>query len=482
MSFMMMDWTEKYRPKTRDQLIGNHTQMQKLYAWAKAWNQGTPKQKAVILSGKPGIGKTSAAYVLATDFSWLPIELNASDSRNAATINAVATAGATHQTFTDDGTFISTKQGGRKLIIIDEADNLFERATESKIDGKDYGDKDGKRTIVKTVQVTSQPVILIVNDEYQLFKGSGGILRKLCLHLKMYPARAPEIVSLLKHICAAEQIQIDAKVLYFISERCGGDIRSAVRDLQSICTNKSLVTSEDVDVLGHRDRSQLIFDVLREIFRTKDTVMIKKKVHLVHEDPRMMLLWIAENLSRSYPSIEDRERAYAWLSKADRYLGRTFRRNHYGLWSYASDLSSIGVAVSKQEPVHHMSYQFPSWLKQHAKEKNLVPAQSSLIEKLSRYHHCSSKKARSLVLPQLKQIITSDDQLLLSLCKKLLLTEEEVLFLAGPKGKKIFLTNQKKNIQDTTDTKKSTERRSGSKKKIDQTSSDATQQSLGLVF
>ncbi|MDG6219253.1 MAG: replication factor C large subunit [Candidatus Thermoplasmatota archaeon] len=478
----MIDWTEKYRPKTLNQMVGNHSQMKKIYAWATAWNQGTPQHKAVVLSGKPGIGKTSAAYVLATDYAWLPIELNASDSRNATTINAVATAGATNQTFSDDGTFISTKQGGRKLIIIDEADNLFERATESKINGKDFGDKDGKRTIVKTVQVTSQPVILIVNDDYQLFKGSGNVLRKLCLHVKMYPAKSTEIVSLLRQICVDEQIHVDTKVLYSISETCEGDIRSAVRDLQSICMNKSKVTPDDVEVLGHRDHSQLIFDVLRDIFRTKDALVIKKKVRLVQEDPRMMILWIAENLIQSYSSIEDKERGYEMLSRADRYLGRTFRRNQYGLWSYASDLSSIGVAVSKQDAVRHIQYKFPSWLKQNAKEKNLVSAQTILIEKLSKYHHCSSKKARSSVLPMLKQMVISDELLLLSLCRKLNLTEEEMTFLAGSKGKKIFLTNQKENSQDAVDKTKASNRSSGSKKKKENNSSDVTQQSLGIVF
>ena len=85
----MNDWTERYRPTTMQEIIGNYTQVRKLKSWANEWNTGNPQKKAVILSGKPGIGKTSVAYALANDFHWLPIELNASDARNANTINAV---------------------------------------------------------------------------------------------------------------------------------------------------------------------------------------------------------------------------------------------------------------------------------------------------------------------------------------------------------------------------------------------------------
>lgn len=477
----MMDWTEKYRPKTVKQIVGNHSQIRKFLSWANAWKRGNPQKKAVVLSGKPGIGKTSAAYALAHDFDWLPIELNASDARNATTINAVATAGATHQTFSDDGQFISTKTGGLKLIIIDEADNLFERSKDSTVGGKDFGDKDGKRTIVKTVQVTQQPVILIVNDDYQLFKGSGSSLRKTCLHLKMYPAKSDEIVQLLKQICLKEQIRVDAQVLFSIADASQGDIRSAVRDLQSVCTNKKVVTLDDADVLGHRDRSELIFDVLRDIFRTKDSMVIRQHVRMVQEDPRMMLLWVAENLLGSYSSVDDIASAYHWLSKSDMFLGRTFRRSNYGLWSYASDLSTIGVSLSKQQRVHFQRYKFPSWLKKTSKEKSVLSAQKSLIEKVARYHHCSMKKTRSFILPNLKKIAFSNDDFLCSFVDRLELSDEEAVFLAGKKAKKV-LSSYRKEKQSTKDNfkeKKIDSKKTSKKNEKVERKDSFKQQSLG---
>jgi replication factor C large subunit len=478
----MIDWTEKYRPLTIRDIVGNHSQIRKLRSWALDWKKGVPQKKAVVLSGKPGIGKTSAAYAIAHDFKWLPIELNASDARNATAINAIATTGATHQTFSESGEYISTKDGGRKLIIIDEADNLYEKSRKSDTNGKDFGDKDGKKTIVKTVKVTQQPVILIVNDDYQLFKGSGSSLRQDCIHLKMYPAKSSEIIPLLKHICMNENILVDAQVLFSISESCQGDIRSAVRDLQSLCMNKERVTAIDVDVLGRRDRSQQIFDVLRDIFQTKDREVIQHNVQMIQEDPQMLLLWVAENLPRSFTSFTDISSGFKWLSKADLYLGRTYRRSQYGLWSYACDLSTIGVSLSRKDRFQRGRFQFPSWLKQTSKYKHVLSAQQSVIEKIALYHHCSVKKARSFLFPQFKILLSNDEELFLSFIKKLSLTEEEAMILGGKNAKKILtkkIGNEKNNTETTLDNNnnlKNKKREKTSKEK------DGTlkQQSLGL--
>ena len=124
----MEAWTEKYRPQTLDDVIGNDRAVAALRNWGQQWNSSKlPRKRAVILSGKAGIGKTSCALALARDFRWIPIELNASDARNATRIKQVATTGALNESFDDTGQFISSVKGGRKLIILDEADNLYEK-------------------------------------------------------------------------------------------------------------------------------------------------------------------------------------------------------------------------------------------------------------------------------------------------------------------------------------------------------------------
>jgi len=159
----MEDWTEKYRPKNLNEIIGNERAVKELIKWANEWNCGKPSKRAVILSGNPGTGKTSSAIALANDYKWPIIELNTSDARNALKINNIATIGAVNETFDDNGNFVSSNIGGRKLIILDEADNLYEKIKGKKVN--DLSDKGGKKAIIDTIRITMQPIILIFQQD-----------------------------------------------------------------------------------------------------------------------------------------------------------------------------------------------------------------------------------------------------------------------------------------------------------------------------
>ncbi len=84
------EWAEKYRPKSLADVVGNPTATGQLKLWAQQWLDGTPEQKAVLLHGPAGVGKTSTAYALAIDMGWEAIELNASDQRTADVIERIA--------------------------------------------------------------------------------------------------------------------------------------------------------------------------------------------------------------------------------------------------------------------------------------------------------------------------------------------------------------------------------------------------------
>ncbi len=225
----MEDWTEKYRPKSLRDVIGNERALSSLRVWAERWNQGKiPEKRAAILAGKPGTGKTSTAHALAGDLGWTILELNASDARNESSIRRVATAGAVG--------FTPSQKGGHKLIILDEADNLYEKLDKTDSDSG-LGDKGGKKAIIETIRITKHPIILIVNDFYELTKGGGEPLKNLCNVIQFYTVNPSQIVELLKHICRQENITADIRALKIIVDRSKGDVRSAVNDLQSLCVN-----------------------------------------------------------------------------------------------------------------------------------------------------------------------------------------------------------------------------------------------------
>ncbi len=441
----MLDWTEQYRPKQLSDIIGNKKSIRSLNQWADSWLKTTPLKKAVILSGSPGIGKTSCVYALALQYQWTPIELNASDARNSARIKAVATAGATHQTFNDDGTFSSTKDGKRKVIILDEADNLYESHKESSFGGTDYGDQGGKKTIIDTIRISHQPIILIVNDYYHLIKGGGDALQSLCLHIKFNPPYPSDIYQLLQRILHQEHIHVDPDVLEALSQRYHGDIRAAVRDLQSLCVDKTHVTFQDFQALGIRDHQKIIFDVLRDIFRTTNIQTIRSAMLHADEDPKLLLHWIAENVPKSYTNPLDISLAYEALSYADRHLGRTSRRNYYGFWSYACDEMGIGVALAKTDQVQQIDYTFPTWLKYMKKRKTSSADEKTLIEKLSKNYHCSTAKTYAFQIAILERIIFHQPDIALTIAKKLSLSDEELQYFGVtlPVRKKEKPSNEK---------------------------------------
>jgi replication factor C large subunit len=431
MIYNMEDWTEKYRPKSLDDIVGNERAIIELRKWANSWANGKPKEKAVILSGKPGTGKTSSALALANDFRWTAIELNTSDARNAEKIKKVATMGSINETFSDTGAYISSQDGGRKLIILDEADNLYERAVESYKNGNDLSDKGGKKAIVDTIKTTNQPIILIVNDYYSLIKGGGESLKEMCKLIKFYNPYPNSIFNFIKRICLREGINVDLKVLQTISDRCKGDIRSAINDLQSLCLNRTQVDVKSLNVLGYRDREKEIFDVLREIFKTKNIKTIRESISHLDADPKIILLWINENLPLEYRDLNDLVNGYNAISIADIFLGRTAKTQNYSLWSYSCDIMNGGVATSKTHEYPNDKYNFPTWLRERKDIKINLETRDVTAKKISKICHNSGRKSKEFFLPYFTYIFRNNPLFAAKMKNKLDLSEAEIKYLLG---------------------------------------------------
>ncbi len=419
----MAEWTEKYRPKTLDDVVGNPAAMENLRKWANVWASGIPKKRALVLMGGPGIGKTTAVLALANEMGWQVIEMNASDTRNSEAIRAVATHGSLGETFTDSGEFVTSKEGKRKLILLDEADNIFGK--------EDFG---GVKAIGQTILETQQPIILIVNDWYALKKRSSVIQNNVATIGFMRP-RASTIVSLLRSIAKAEAVDVQEEVLTKLAEKCGGDIRAAVKDLQSLAEGRTQVSVKDLSSVGERDHSLGMMKSVEAIFQTGNCKRSRDIASNMDEDPETLILWMDQNIPAVYREPADVHAAYEALSRADIFLGRVKRRQSYGLWGYAADMMTCGVSLAKSRDYRgYVRINFPLWLMKMSRSRAMRETRSNLAAKLGKMTHNSEKRVLQDILPYFKAMYAQDREFRLHMTRRLNLSEEEVGFLLDTKA------------------------------------------------
>lgn len=443
MNSMSEDWTEKYRPKSLDDIVGNRKAVRELKKWAGKWVSGKPSKKAVILAGKPGIGKTSSALALANHMKWDVLEMNASDQRNRDSIKNFVGRSAIDDTFSETGDFTPYKDGKRTLLVIDEADNIF---------GSE--DKGGIKEIKHTIQKTEQPIILIANDYYDLTRRSSK-LKRICKKIDFEPIEEKEIVSLLQDLCEREGIKYEGRILKRIAENSEGDVRSAVRDLESIAAGKDRITQEDLSILGNRNREVEIFPTMKKILQNHDPIEAKRSVRYLEEEPPDLLTWIEENLPREYEGLKERYLGYKWLTQADVYLGRVRRRQNYRLWSYSTDLMTAGVCASKGHKHRGWTrYAFPTWIRKMSSSKSKRNMKNKISEKMAPYLHTTTEKFITEYYSFIVSIMKKNLEFREKAVKKYDLTPSEIASILevekdSPKVKSLFTERQEEQIEKT---------------------------------
>lgn len=127
-------WIEKYRPDTLESIVGNVetiSRLRSLVSLSSVDSSSGPTPSFslpnIILSGPPGVGKTTSILCLAKElcgpsYKQAVLELNASDSRGIDIIRNKIKLFAQKKVVNDKG------QPIMKLIILDEADSMTSSA------------------------------------------------------------------------------------------------------------------------------------------------------------------------------------------------------------------------------------------------------------------------------------------------------------------------------------------------------------------
>jgi len=230
LSFEM--WTEKYRPKSLDEMVNQTQIVERLKSFVESRN--VPH---CIFAGPPGTGKTTAALCLAHDlygkaYRDYLMELNASDERGINVIRETVK------------TFARSRAMGEipfKILILDEADNMT---------------ADAQQALRRTMERYTETCRFILIANY-----SGRIIEPIqsrCAPFRFTYLPREEQDKYLRYIAEQEKVQLLDEGLDAIYEVCGGDLRRAINTLQAAASLGKPITAEVVySVVGRAHPAEI---------------------------------------------------------------------------------------------------------------------------------------------------------------------------------------------------------------------------------
>ena len=412
------DWTERHRPTSESHLEGNEAQRQKIRKWLDDWKNGMPKNKAILLVGPPGVGKTTIARAIAQDMGWNVIELNASDARNAASIRKAATKGATHRSL-----FFNPEDNDKKtLILIDEVDHLsggLRSVSESRINDaikvnldisekvQLKGDTGGKAELLKLLSETKQPVILACNEVMGLWGKSSNWrstrdrFQRLLTTINFDRASKDALRNIARRVLKSENIDYDTSAVEALITNNPGDLRALVRDLQVICASSRDSIDKDAVIeyveSSERDVSVEVFPGLAKLYKSKKSGDAIKLGISIDKSPSELLNWIHWNNPSIFSNKTAIDRGNKALCQSSKMLMAMYENTAHRSWYWSSQISGLAASVVNQQDLPEKLFpSYPNFLRRGASQ-----GRTTIINRLTEITGASKSSVREELLPLL---------------------------------------------------------------------------------
>lgn len=195
----------KYRPQDIFGLMAiENKDKHRIIDFINAFKSGNPpKNRGLLLVGKPGIGKTETAYTVARQFKMGVLEVNASDTRSSEGLREVLAYSLDCEQV-DDPT----------IILLDEIDGLVKRADDS----------GGVRYIAEVLKTTRVPIILTANDDAKLRRNFKTIVNKV-EKIEYKPINTILLRKFIKKVSVEEGLHLRDVDIMKIAQMSLGDMR-----------------------------------------------------------------------------------------------------------------------------------------------------------------------------------------------------------------------------------------------------------------
>ena len=320
-------WVDKYKPKELKQIIGQQTDksnVKKLLYWLRNWpknnlekNGGKRPQrpfhahnddgawaKAALLSGPPGVGKTTTSYLVAKELGLDIMELNASDTRSKKMLIASLQDTLSNKSL--------AKHSQNRILLMDEVDGMA---------GNE--DRGGMAELIGLIKTSKIPVICMCNDRNHPKIRS---LANYTFDLRFHRPNANQIKAAMMSICFKENIKdkISPQALSELIEGCNQDIRQILHHL-------SMLKGQDTNKLEGGDGSDNQnkahnsakktsikigpWDVVRKVFSSseKKDMSLMDKSDLFFHDYSIGPLFVQENYLLAVPHQADHDKKKTML-------------------------------------------------------------------------------------------------------------------------------------------------------------------------
>lgn len=321
-------WTTKYAPTSLGQICGNKAVVEKLHRWLQmfprnlktnfrlAGKDGSGVFRAVMLHGPPGIGKTTAAHLIAKLEGYDVVERNASDTRSKKLIEdglrGVLSTNSLYGYFASDGKKVDVSR--KKLVLIMD-----------EVDGMSAGDRGGVGALATVCKKTEIPMILICNDRrVPKMKPFDFVTYDL-------PFRRPtveQVRSRIMTIAYREELKMPPAVINALIEGSHADIRQVINMISTAKLDQEVMDFSRGQQMSKNWEKHVIlkpWEITQRIlggalFSSSSKATLNEKIELYFNDHEFSPLMLQENYLGTNPiqclGLPGKERNFKHLELA----------------------------------------------------------------------------------------------------------------------------------------------------------------------
>ncbi|KAJ3513370.1 hypothetical protein NLJ89_g2988 [Agrocybe chaxingu] len=304
-------WTVRYAPQNIKDICGNKGQVEKLQQWLHDWptslksgfkkpgKNGMNVFRAVLITGPPGIGKTTSAHLCAKLEGFTPIEMNASDARSKKLVETGMNINNTSLDGFMKGGHETNSLGvaitDRSCLIMDE------------VDGMSAGDRGGVGALNALIKKSKIPIICIANDR-QAQK-----LKPLIASTFSLPFHKPQVQAIRSRILSIafkEKLKIPANVVDQLINGAQSDIRQVLNMLSTWkLSNNAMDFDEGKNLAKMNEKHSILspFDITSKllgpyVFSHTSRETLGDKMEYYFQDHSFVPLFIQENYLKTQPA------------------------------------------------------------------------------------------------------------------------------------------------------------------------------------